>query len=127
VSAWGRGLKSLGRTTVSASLSLGKKSISVVTLGAVASHPAAPRGPPEPPIPRVWSARDFGGGARAVSREACGRVANAAALLRRLDALVALAEAGGPALAGSGPVDSIRRDVAARLREQVTIDPSPFD
>ncbi len=56
LSAWGRGLKSLGRKSVSASLSLGKKSISVVTLGAVTTEPQRP---PEPPIPRVWAARHF--------------------------------------------------------------------
>lgn len=108
VSKWGSNLKSLGRKSVSASLMIGKKSLSVVTLGAVGS-PGAPAGAAAggavqgvhsnvPEISGVRTeqkrlcARDLYDGTILVSEKGCTRISNAAQVRQQMGAMVSILE-----------------------------------
>ena len=129
VGFWGRGLKSLGRKSVSVSLSIGKKSLSVVTLGAVGG------GPTEPVIkpPRVWVHTDLYDGTTLLGPAACTRISSAQGLSKELQAVAAAfmraaqedGDEGGVAsardLVDSTQLASVRHGLAAALSDQVSV------
>ncbi len=87
VSKWGSNLKSLGRKSMSVSLSLGKKSLNVVTLGAVASpgsslaNPACRVGGASDGVESVVTSSDLYDGTLLVSEAGCTRISNASQVL----------------------------------------------
>jgi hypothetical protein len=80
VSKWGSNLKSLGRKSMSVSLSLGKKSLNVVTLGAVASSGALANpvvGACRDGVAIEVTSSDLYDGTLLVSEAGCTRISNA--------------------------------------------------
>jgi hypothetical protein len=91
VSKWGSNLKSLGRKSMSVSLSLGKKSLNVVTLGAVSSPGFSPANPAgraagacRDGVDIVVTPSDLYDGTLLVSEAGCTRISNASQVLPRL-------------------------------------------
>jgi hypothetical protein len=102
VSKWGSNLKSLGRKSVSASLMLGKKSLNVVTLGAVGSPGSSSGGVGQGgqissaetagTKEHRLCARDLYDGTILVSEKGCTRMSNAAQVRQQMGAMVSILE-----------------------------------